>query len=173
MKNIPVRKILITLILVILATQLFAGDFKKASNKVAVSLLVKVLSFEKRLSITDEISIFVLKNHELAEAFITARGEKIGHGTITEIISGTKLPRRKPSIICIGADVDVGEVTDYTRKNEVMSITVIPDMVEDGVSLGVGVGDDNKPKIVLNLAASKSEGLEWNTAIMKSAKILK
>lgn len=158
---------------VIMSTHLFAGDVKQAPNDVAVALLVKVLSFEKRLSITDEITIFVMDNHELAQAFLEAKGQKIGRGTIAEIITGSQLPRRKPSIICIGANVNIDDVKKYTRENEVMSITILPDMVDEGVSLGVGVGEDNKPKILLNLSASKEEGLEWNTAIMKSAKVVK
>ena len=173
MRKKHITKAIMTTLIMVLAMQLFAGDFKQAPNNVAVALLVKVLSFEKRLSITDEISIFVLNNHELAEAFIGARGEKIGRGTISEIISGSKLPRRKPTIICIGADADVAEITAYTRKNEVMSVTIVPDMVDKGVSLGVGIGEDNKPKIMVNLVASKEEGLEWNTAILKSAKVVK
>ena len=173
MRKFQVKRVLITIIVVILSTQIFAGDIKQASNDVAVSLLVKVLSFEKRLSITDEITVFVLDNHELAQAWLSVRGQKIGGGTVTEIITGSKLPRRKPTIVCIGAAVNVSEVTDYTRGNQVMSITVFPEMVDEGVSLGVGVGDDNKPKIFVNLSASKEEGLEWNTAIMKSAKVVK
>jgi hypothetical protein len=39
--------------------------------------------------------------------------------------------------------------------------------------LGIGVNDDDKPKIILNLTASAAEGLYWNAAIMKFATTIK
>jgi len=40
-----------------------------------------------------------------------------------------------------------------------------------GISLGIGL-EDGKPKILLNLSASKDEGIDWNPAILKIATTL-
>jgi len=48
-----------------------------------------------------------------------------------------------------------------------------PDLVKEGVALGIGVGSDGKPKVILNLSATAEENLTWNPAILKMARIIK
>lgn len=54
-----------------------------------------------------------------------------------------------------------------------LTVTNDPGIVSDGATLGVVVGDDGKPKILLNLTSSVEEGVDWNPAIMKVAQTIK
>ena len=87
--------------------------------------------------------------------------------------SGNSLPSSKPSILFVADNGKDDMATKYTQENKVLSATNIPDLVSKGVTLGFGVGSDNKPKILLNVNSSAKEGLDWNPAIMKVAQIVK
>jgi hypothetical protein len=144
------------------------AQVKDTPAPIAAALLVKVISFEKNISSSD-ITIYVLGSSE-----ITAELKKaIGQANIKNVLSGNSLPATKPSILFIGDANKIAVAIEYTRKNKILSATNIPDLVAKGVTLGFGLGDDNKPKILLNLNSSVEEGLDWNPAIMKVAQIIK
>ena len=97
----------------------------------------------------------------------------IGQANIKNVESGNNLPSTTPSILFVCDKSKVDEAIKYTQDNKILSATNLPDLVTGGVTLGFGVGDDNKPKILLNINSSAKEGLNWNPAIMKVAQIIK
>ncbi len=143
---------------------------KDAPPDVASALLIKLLAMEKNLSAAGEVSIHVIGSPALAEAFSKAAGIPIGGAKLGKVTGGDVLPSYKPTVICLADASKAATVTEYTRREKVASITCAPQAVSAGVSLGVGVGDDGKPEVLLNMAASKAEGLNWNPAILKVAK---
>jgi hypothetical protein len=82
------------------------------------------------------------------------------------------LPEKAPSVVYIGDPERFEEITRYTRAENVLSITGLPELVERGVTLGVGVVDQ-KPKILFNLSASGEEDMDWNPVILKVSTIVK
>ena len=129
-----------------------------------------VLAMEKNLVGGTEISIYVIGSPALAEAFKKAIGIPIGAAKLGKVTSGDGLPAEKPSVVCLADVSKAATVTEYTRREKVVSVTNSPQAVDAGIALGVGVGDDGKPVVLLNMAASKAEGLNWNPAILKVAK---
>ena len=146
---------------------LFA-QVKDVPAPIAAALFVKVIGFEKNIS-NAEITIYVLGSSELALELKKA----IGQANIKNVLSGNNLPTTKPSVIFIADESKMAAAIEYTRKNKILSVTNIPDLVAKGITLGFGIGADNKPKILLNLNSSVEEGLDWNPAIMKVAQIIK
>ena len=144
------------------------GQTKEAPASITAALLVKVIGFEKNISAGD-ILIYVLGSNDLYSEL----KKLIGQANIKAVQSGNSLPSSKPSILFIADESKVDEVSKYTQENKVLSATNIPDLVSKGVTLGFGVGDDNKPKILLNVTSSAKEGLDWNPAIMKVAQVIK
>ena len=140
---------------------------------VAAALTIKVAAFEKHLSTTDEISIFVLKSDEVANELIKGIGTKIGNATLIRVESGDTLPDNIPSLLFIGEGSDLFKALAYTRNQKIMSVTHIDDYSSRGVTICLGVGQDGKPQIILNLTSTIEEGLSWNPAIMKVAKTVK
>ncbi|MEJ2053802.1 MAG: YfiR/HmsC family protein [Calditrichaceae bacterium] len=144
------------------------GQTKEAPSSITAALLVKVIGFEKNISAND-IIIYVLGSNELYSEL----KKVIGQANIKGVQSGNTLPSSKPSILFVADQRKVDAATKYTQDNKVLSATNIPDLVSEGVTLGFGIGDDNKPKILLNVTSSAKEGLDWNPAIMKVAQVIK
>jgi len=144
------------------------GQTKEAPASITAALLVKVIGFEKNISAGD-ILIYVLGSNDLYSEL----KKTIGQANIKAVQSGNSLPSSKPTILFIADESKVDEVSKYTQENKVLSATNIPDLVSKGITLGFGVGSDNKPKILLNVTSSAKEGLDWNPAIMKVAQVVK
>ena len=145
-----------------------AAQTEEAPASIAAALLVKVIGFEKNLS-TSDIKIYVLGSNDMADEL----KKVIGQAKIKTVQSGNSLPSSKPSILFVADEGKADDATKYTQENNVLSATNIPDLVSKGVTLGFGVGSDNKPKILLNVTSSAKESLDWNPAIMKVAQIIK
>ncbi|MEW5797379.1 MAG: YfiR family protein [Bacteroidota bacterium] len=63
------------------------------------------------------------------------------------------------------------KVMSATQKGKVLSITGVPEYVDDGVSVGIGIKGDS-PEIIINLAASKEEGAQFSSKVLGLARIV-
>jgi hypothetical protein len=72
----------------------------------------------------------------------------------------------------VGSAAKLQETVSYTRTQKILSVTAQPELVQRGVTLGVGIGNDGKPKVLLNLSSTVEENLSWNPAVMKIAKTI-
>ena len=97
-------------------------------------------------------------------------GRPVGKGKICTVKEGDGLPTEKPEVIYVADSSMTDAVIEYTRTNHVLSITGRPDQVKKGVALGVGVVA-GKPKIFVNVSASKQEDIDWNPALLKIATV--
>jgi hypothetical protein len=52
-----------------------------------------------------------------------------------------------------------------------MTFSGVPEYVEEGISVGIDV-KNNKPLIVINIKSAKLEGIDFNSQLLKIAKIL-
>lgn len=148
-----------------------AQEYRNPPVKVQIPLFLKVLAFETRISSQSDLTVYVVGSSEFAEELRKSIGEPVGKTKLSEVKDGPGLPSDKPEVIYVGNTSKLGEIVDYTKKNKVLSITGLPGLVAQGVTLGIGVLDD-KPKILLNISSSKAEGAEWNPAIMKVCTIV-
>ncbi|MDY6989918.1 MAG: YfiR family protein [Thermodesulfobacteriota bacterium] len=151
---------------------LFAQDIDEAPPKLQAALFVKLLAFNKGLASGGDISIYVVGSQAFATAMKSGIGQRIGQGKISAVTTGDGLPTEKPEVIYVGNASMTDKVIEYTRANGIMSITGKPAQVKKGVALGVGVRE-GKPKILLNLSASKAEGIDWNPALLKIATVFR
>ena len=174
MKNIKNILISSLLIVVLLIIRPIHAQIKEAPANVAAALIVKLVSFAKNIcDNTGDITIYVLGSAEIAEELKKGIGKNIGNAILKNVDSGADLPATAPSVLYIGDTSRLKEVIRYSRSNKILSTTGDPDLVKEGITLGVGVGDDAKPKILLNLTSSVEEGLDWNPAIMKIVQTVK
>jgi hypothetical protein len=58
------------------------------------------------------------------------------------------------------------------RQLQIRTLTGVPDYVNSGLAIGIG-SKGGKPEILVNLAASKLEGANFNSQLLKLAKIIK
>jgi hypothetical protein len=168
-----ILKIMTICLIIFMPSGHLNAQTENTSPPIAAALTIKVAAFEKHLSTTDEISIFVLKSDEVASELMKGIGTKIGNATLTRVESGDTLPDNIPSLLFIGEGSDLFKTLAYTRNQKIMSVTHINDYSSKGVTICLGVGQDGKPQIILNLTSTIEEGLSWNPAIMKVAKTVK
>jgi hypothetical protein len=136
----------------------------------AATLIVKLAAFEKGISNSSTVTIFVLSDPRVAAELEKGIGASVGQSRLSRVISGTRPPAEKPSILFVGREADPVEAVAYSRSHKILSVTATPEWIARGVNLGVGVGNDGKPKVLLNLTATAEENCDWNPAIMKIAK---
>ena len=63
-------------------------------------------------------------------------------------------------------------VLEVSHARGITTITGVPDYVERGVSVGIGERR-NRPQILINLPASRSEGSEFDASLLRIATVLK
>jgi hypothetical protein len=121
-----------------------------------------------------KLVIGVIGSPEALEAFSRLKGTAIDRARtieVSEIVAVESFPPRRPlTALFVGPAADLGRVMDYTRANAVLSVTNRPELVEQGVTLGVGL-ENNRPKVLLNLRGSEREKLRWDTKILKISRL--
>jgi hypothetical protein len=149
-----------------------AESFAEVPEKLQAALFIKILTMSKEMNNGKELRIHVVNAPDVAAELRKAVGLKIGKSTLTEVNEGPDIPSDAPDALYIGNGADLDRMIQYTREKGILSMTGNPELVEKGVTLGVGVSE-NKPKILLNAAASQAENITWNPALFKISKIYK
>ncbi len=143
------------------------------SANVVAALMIKLLVFEKNISGAGDLSVYVLGAPHIAEELRKTVGKNLGGAIVRAVLEGEELPKTKPGVLYVGSAAKAEEAKRYCRSNRILSVTGIEQLVYDGITLGLGLGNDGRPKVLLNLSASAAEGLYWNADIMKIAKTIK
>ena len=136
-----------------------------APPKLQAALIMKLLAFNTNLG-ANPFTIHVVGAPDVAAALETHVGKTAGKATLETVTKSDALPADKVNIVYVGNHVE--DAIKYSQSNQILSVTGIPKFVNDGVTLGIGI-ENKKPKILLNLSSSKSEGINWNPAILKVA----
>lgn len=143
-----------------------------ASAKVAAEFCIKISAWEKGIAGGGDVTIYVLDNPEVAQELTNFIGKPIGKSILIKVEEGNTLPSSKPSILFVGNPRMAASAIQYSRENDVLSVSHAPSLCWEGVTLGFGI-ERLKPRIILNLSSSVAENLDWNPAIMKIAKTMK
>lgn len=139
---------------------------------VVAAFVVKLSALEKNISSSgSDISVYVMGAPAVAQNLEKEVGHAIGSSKLGAVKSGDSLPSEKPTILYIGSAGTAEQAVSYARSQKVLSVTGSPDLFLKGVSLGIVIGSDGKPKVLLNKTASSAEGLNWNPAIIKIAEV--
>ncbi len=162
--------ILMLEVVVVPRSMAMAETFAKVPEKLQAAILIKILAMSKEISNGEEISIHVVDAPEAAAELRKAVGRKIGKSTLVAVSEGSVIPLLHPSALYIGDKDNVYELIRYCRENHVLSITGAPELVERGVTLSVGMHGD-RPKILLNAAATNAEKITWNPNLLKISRI--
>jgi hypothetical protein len=148
------------------------AQVQNAPPAIAATLVIKLAAFEKTLSSGGDLQIYVLGDSKVANELQKGVGSAVGQARLARVLSGSDLPAARPSILFVGSAAKLQETVSYTRTQKILSVTAQPELVQRGVTLGVGIGNDGKPKVLLNLSSTVEENLSWNPAVMKIAKTI-
>jgi hypothetical protein len=144
----------------------------------ASKIILKIMMLDQDLAkkTGGKIEIGVIGSPEALAAFTKLKGSAIDKDSaisVGEVVAYDSLPPgQKPTIVFVGEGADPAAVTKYTRGNRVLSVTNVSSFVDKGVTLGVGL-ENNKPKVLLNLTGSESEGMNWDPKILKISKTVR
>jgi hypothetical protein len=147
-------------------------DVAEAPVALQAALFLKLLPFDKNIISSGSVTIYVANAPEFAAEMKKAEGKLIGAAVIAKVLDGKGVPAEKPSVIYVGSESVLKDLVAYTKENKILSISGKPELVSQDISLFVDISSE-KPKILLNLSASKDEGIDWNPAILKVAATIK
>jgi|GEM_PF-735237 len=150
-----------------------SGQVLDAPPSIAAALTVKLAAFYKNIDAGGDVTVYVMGSPQVAAELEKGIGTAIGTSKLARVSSGDKVPGQKPSILFVGNQVNLDEAIAYSRAQKILTMTSLPDLVDRGVTLGIGVGNDGKPKVILNLESTIKENITWNPAIMKIARTVR
>jgi uncharacterized protein DUF4154 len=152
---------------------------------VQVPLLLKILTFDRNLADAPEPLVvgvvFQRRNRASAAVgdevrlLLAASARPIRVVVIdldeTHDLRGTLL-RESVRVVYVGPlqAVSVSTVAEATRGEGVVSVTGVPRYVEQGLAVGIDLSD-SRPRIVINLAASRAEGADFSAELLKLARL--
>jgi hypothetical protein len=143
-----------------------AEEYAAAPHPVQAAMFLRLLAFDN--SHTGDVTIHVVGDSKFAQEMKKGVGKEVGEGKLAKVTSSDSLPSTEPTAVYVSSAKKAEMVTKYTREHDLLSLTGNPELVEKGVTLGLGVSG-GKPKVLLNLTSSKEEKIEWNPAILKLA----
>ena len=160
------------LVAILLSPAVGAEELSPAPVKFQSALLLKLLAFQKDISNGSRpLVVHVIGNADLAAELEGNIGYAVGKGALKEVIASDDLPAQDVAVIYIGETKGVDRVLEYAKANKITTVSGMPDLLHRGVSIGFAVAQ-GKPKVFVNVEASKAAGVKWNPAILKIASLI-
>lgn len=67
--------------------------------------------------------------------------------------------------------VDLKTITRVSRARQLTTWTGVPEYVEEGISIGIGLSGE-RPLILINRSASRLEGVDFSSQLLKQAQVI-
>ncbi len=67
--------------------------------------------------------------------------------------------------------VDIADITKFSQRQNMITLTGVPDYLRNGVSVAIDT-KGNKPEIMINLPATKAEGSDFSSQLLKLSTII-
>ena len=68
--------------------------------------------------------------------------------------------------------INIKEMADYYRGKKILTMSGIPEYVEEGIALGIGLANE-RPQILINLPAAKAVGADFSSQVLGIAKVFR
>jgi len=189
-------RLLLAVLCLVLTAPLKAAEAMPAAPDVQVALLLKVLTYDRsfQYKARSAVSIgvvFVPGNPDSVKAkdeVLKTLEELASHITIKNLpIRYAAIEYRDPQslekavraggvnvfYVAPGNGQSLTALLRLSRTYAITTATGVPDYVAKGIAIGIGVKAGNKPDILINLAASRSEGSEFDAALLRVATLVK
>jgi hypothetical protein len=156
-------------------------------------LLLKILQFDKNFSAHagQEIVIGVVYQgryrasaracEEMRKAARAADTERVAERHINVVAIDLERVKLKDALDSLKVDVvyvaplratDITTITDVTRELNITTVTGNEEYVHQGLSVGLGVWQE-KPRVFVNLEASRAEGADFSSRLLSLAQVVK
>lgn len=108
----------------------------------------------------------------------TIKNQPIRHVTLeyknpVELEKSVRSNRVNVFYIAPGNSDSLGAVMKLSKTYGITTATGVPEYVQRGVAIGIGIRPDKKPEILINLPSSRSEGSEFDASLLRIATVVK
>lgn len=156
-------------------------------------LLLKILQFDRNIAARseDEVVIGVIYQgrfrasaracQEMRRVAQAAGAERLAEKRVNLVEVDLERVNLKQALDSLKVDVayvtplratDIKSITDVTRDLHITTVTGIEDYVHQGLAVGLGVWQE-KPRVFVNLEASRAEGADFSSQLLSLAQVVK
>lgn len=156
-------------------------------------LLLKILQFDRSLPqrAGQEIVIGVVYQgrfrasaracEEMRKVARSAENERIAERHIHIVELDLERVKLRDSLDSLNVNVvyvtplratDITTITDITREMHITTVTGVEDYVRQGLAVGLGLYQE-KPRVLVNLEASRAEGADFSSRLLSLAQVVK
>jgi hypothetical protein len=169
--------LMVLALVLVAAPRGLAGEMSNLDLASRIFLKILLLDRELASKTSNHVVVGVIGSDAAHRAFSALRGQRLDQSqdfVLSDVVRYDSLSSksRRPTVIYVGADASPEEVTAFTRKYGVLSVTTVAEYLERGVSVGLSI-EDGKPRVVLNLINSDHEGLRWNSKMLKISRVVR
>ncbi len=188
----PIFRLVLTIILTFSGTARFHAQEMVVPIKLQLALFLKILPFDWNLKdrVGNEIVFAIFYQNNFGISYNAKEGflKVVKESSVKEIDG---IPLRFVSIDIEETDLaeaitrdnvdilyitplramEIEKITNLSRAQKITTLTGVPDYVESGLAVGVGVKGE-KPLIIINLKAAKAEGADFSSQLLKLAKVI-
>ena len=184
-----------TVIFLLAAGRAGAAEAMPIPPDVQITLLLKVLTYDRNFATKARtgVSIGVVyvptdPDSVRVKDEILKTLSRVGGRTIKNLpIRYTALEFRDPAsleklvranrinvfYVAPGNGAGLEALVKMSKTFAITSLTGVPEFVQRGVAIGIGMKPDNKPDIIINLRASREEGSDLDASLLRIARVLK
>jgi len=169
------------------------SDEPDLSMTVQYPLLLKILQFDRNLTSRTgpQVVIGVVYQgrfraskracEEMRKAAQAAAAERVGDRHIDLVEIDIERVDLKQVLDSLHVDVayvaplratDIKTITDVTRDLHITTVTGVEEYVHQGLAVGLGVREE-KPRVFVNLEASRAEGADFSSRLLSLAQVVK
>lgn len=143
----------------------------RVGNEIVIGILYQ-RNFRASHNVRDELADLIDKSSVHQVQDILMRHVSIDLSDETDF--ATAVLRHSVDILYIAPLRAVGIETIYTvsRARQILTLTGVPEYVDSGLAVSIGLRG-GKPLIVINLSASKAEGADFHSQLLKLAKVIR
>jgi len=191
--NIFAKSPIILIIYLLINLNYVYGQVIEVPIEVQLPIIMKVLSLERNLNAKAQtkgkINLGVVyqskfrnsllaKNY--AELFFKENSKLLNRDLIVTLISindnydvEQTLANTKFDVILLTPlrAVNIESIANLTERLKILTVSLIPDYTNSGISVGIELIDD-KPRIIINTTSSKLEGANFNSDLLKLSRII-
>jgi len=161
--------------------------------KVQYALFLKILSFERNLKKKKgsslKVGVVFQEKFRISSMIEKEIRELVGDGTaknatqkrieytqinLDETSVQTILENQELDVLYIAPlrAVEVSSIRDIAQKQNLVTLTGVPDYVKDGIMVGIRL-KAKRPNILINLESARASGANFSSRLLKSATIIK
>jgi hypothetical protein len=182
-----------TIIFILLLTAVAWCQDMQVPVEQQVPLIMKILSFDRNLTkrVDKEIVFAIVYQKKFRKSLDTKLGfeETLDKLSLTKIDSlpikfisidigddtnlASVLDKSKINVLYLAPvkTIRVEEISEISKRLQITTITGVAEYSEKGMAVAIGAKGD-KPEIIINLTAAKAEGINFNSQLLKLAKIV-